>query len=466
MNFSQFFLVLNARRNIILLTLCITVATALVFSLILPKTYKATATLVLNYKGVDPVTGLTLPAQLMPGYMATQVDIIKSLGVALQVVDELKLAEDPRAQKKFREANDGKGDIRNWQAEQLLKKLNVAPSRESSFVTITFRSTNPDTAATVANAFASAYQQVSNQIKADPSRRAAHYLTDQIKVLRDKVEKAQRALSKYQQDNGIVSVDSRLDGEMARLNELSTQLVQAQTQKMDAVSRVDQSQKGGATEAPDVIANPLIQTLQSQLAQAEAKFEAIALKWTPNHPYYQEAKAEINNLRNSLNRQTRAISKSINNSAASLLQKEAEISSALAAQKTRILEINRKRDESKVLSNEMESAQRAYEAATQRFTEINLEGQSNLSDTAILTQAVPPLLPSSPRLLLNLLLATAIGTMLGIGFGMLAETLDRRVRSMRDLVNVMQAPVLGVISWRQGQPKQARLAWPRLLLSR
>jgi uncharacterized protein involved in exopolysaccharide biosynthesis len=44
----------------------------------------------LNAKGVDPVTGVTLPGQLLPGYMATQVDIITSKNVALRVVDRLR----------------------------------------------------------------------------------------------------------------------------------------------------------------------------------------------------------------------------------------------------------------------------------------------------------------------------------------------------------------------------------------
>ncbi len=95
MNFSQLLLILRAHLKISLITLIITVSATVAVSLTLPKTYKATTSLVLNYKGVDPVTGMTLPAQLMPGYMATQVDIINSSSVALAVVDELRWAEGP-----------------------------------------------------------------------------------------------------------------------------------------------------------------------------------------------------------------------------------------------------------------------------------------------------------------------------------------------------------------------------------
>src|SRR5471032_2713619 len=134
MNFSQFLLILRARKRVILLTLVVTVLTTLVVSLIIPKTYKATSSVLLNYKGIDPLTGLPMPCQLLPGYMATQIDIITSKNVALRVVDALKLAQSPAVIAQFNDAANGKGTVRDWLADLLLKKLEIVPSRESSVV--------------------------------------------------------------------------------------------------------------------------------------------------------------------------------------------------------------------------------------------------------------------------------------------------------------------------------------------
>jgi uncharacterized protein involved in exopolysaccharide biosynthesis len=101
MNISQLLLALRARYKIVLLILAVTVITTVVISKMMPKTYSASTALVVNYKGVDAVTGLSAPSQLMPGYIATQVDIIKSRGVALKVVDALKLADNPEVQQQF-----------------------------------------------------------------------------------------------------------------------------------------------------------------------------------------------------------------------------------------------------------------------------------------------------------------------------------------------------------------------------
>jgi len=459
MNFNLFLRILYARRTIIMVTMLVTLVTAVVLSLVLPKTYKATTTLVLNYKGADPITGMPLPAQLLPGYMATQVDIINSRNVGLKVVDELKLTESDVVQQQFQEDTNGKGNIHEWLADLLLKNVEVNPSRESSVLDISFKGADPQFSASVANAFASAYQLTSIQLKVEPAKKAASYINEQIRVLRDNFETAQKKLSKFQQDNGIVTADSRIDGmdvESIRLNELSNQLVQAQSALIEATSRRNQASGSGGDESPDIMNSALIQNLKVGLGNAESKFAEISQRLDKNHPQYQGAKAEVDKLRSELNEQIRAASNSVGNSARIYQQRESEIRSALAQQKAKVLQLNRTRDDLKLLRNEMESAQRAYESTSQRFTQTNLEGQSNQTDIAILNPAVVPLTPSSPKIMLNSVLSVFLGAMLGIGFGMLAELMDRRVRASEDLVGALKLPVLGVLDWTLPKPRRFR----------
>jgi uncharacterized protein involved in exopolysaccharide biosynthesis len=191
MNLTQFLLILKARSKIILITFAITVFTTLVVSLLLPKSYTATTSLVLNYKGMDPVTGLALPAQLMPGYMATQIDIITSRNVAMKVVDQLRFTESEKAKEQFNEATQGVGDIRAWFADLLLQKLDVKPSRESSVLEISFSGSDPEFAAAVANAFATAYQKTNIELKVEPAQKASEFLGEQTKTLRANQDAAQ-----------------------------------------------------------------------------------------------------------------------------------------------------------------------------------------------------------------------------------------------------------------------------------
>jgi len=461
MSLHQFLLILLARKKIILATLLTTVALALGASLVLSKTYKATASVLLNYKGVDPLTGLTMPGQLLPGYMATQIDIISSKNVALRVVDALRLASVPDVIRQFREANEGRGSVRDWLADLLLKKLDIVPSRESSVVEISFKGADPQFAAAVANAFADEYQKITVQLKTEPAKKASSYFNEQTRQLRDNVEAAQARLSKYQQEKGIVSLDTnRVDVELARLSDLSAQLVQAQSAAMEANSR-QAAASASALGSPDVANNVLIQTIRSNLALAEGKFADTSQRYGSNHPQYLAAKAELDKVRSELAAATGTVARSVGANAQVLRQREAELREAVAQQKTRVLELNRARDELGVLLKDLDSAQRAFDAASQRFSQTRIEAQSEQSDISLLNPAVAPLEPSSPRVLLNGLVAVLLGTILGVGLALLLELLNRPLRSSGDLKDMLGIPVLGTIEW---QPVHGRASGIRSLM--
>ena len=459
MNFAQFLLILQARKKIVLLTLLVTVAATLVVSLLLPKTYEATSSLVMNYKGVDPLTGLALPGQLLPGYMATQIDIISSKNVALRVVDQLKLADSPAVVAQFNESTGGKGTVRDWLAELLQKKLDIVPARESSVLNVTFKASDPQFAAAVANAFAEEYQKINVQLKVEPMKKATTYFDGQLKLLRDNLEVAQAKLSKYQQEHGIVSVDNRLDVESMRLNDLSAQLVAAQSQSMEASSRQAVAQgQGGAS--PDVTSSPVVQNLRVNLAQQQSKLAELGQRLGRNHPQYQAAAAEVGRLRAGLNEQTALVTSSVSNNANIFAQREAALRAALAEQKAKVLALNRHRDEMNVLNKDVESAQRAFNQAAQRSSQTRIEGGSDQSDVSVLNPAVAPIEPSGPRVLLNTTLSLLLGVMLGVGIAMLSEMFDRRVRSASDLAEVVHVPVLATIDWKP--PRQRRFGLPLL----
>ncbi|OIJ42763.1 chain length determinant protein EpsF [Massilia timonae] len=459
MSVHQFLLILLARKKIVLGTLLVTVLLALGWSVVQQKTYEATASVLLNYKGVDPLTGLTMPGQLMPGYMATQMDIIGSKNVALRVVDTLRLASSPAVVQQFQEANEGKGTVRDWLADLLLQKLEIMPSRESSVVEISFSGADPVFAAAVANAFAEEYRRAGVQLKTEPAKNASLYFNEQTRQLRDNLEAAQARLSKYQQEKGIVSLDNnRVDVELSRLNDLAAQLVVAQAAAMEAGSRERAAgTAGAAVDSPDVANNTLIQNLRMNLASAEAKLAEAGARFGRNHPQYQAAAAEAGKLRAELGSALGSVSRSVGANADVYRQREAELRSELAAQKERVLELNRTRDELGPLLKDLEGAQRAFDSASQRYSQTRIEAQSEQSDVSVLNPAVAPTTPSGPRILLNTLAAIVLGTVLGVGLALLLELLARPVRSSSDLQDMLGIPVLGAIAWQAPPARTGRL---------
>jgi chain length determinant protein EpsF len=467
MNVHQFLLILLARKKLILAVLAATVLLTLGYSLVQSKTYKATASVLLNYKGVDPLTGLTMPGQLLPGYMATQIDIISSKNVALRVVDQLRLASSPAVVEQFNKASDGRGTVQDWLAGLLLRKLDIVPSRESSVLEISFKGADPTFVAAVTNAFADEYQKLSVQLKTEPMKKASNYFDQQTRQLRDDLEAAQARLSKYQQEKGIVSLDNnRVDVELSRLNELSAQMVAAQAQSIEAGSR-ERMASGASVNAPDVANNAMVQNLRISLGLAEAKLAELRQRLASNHPQYVASKAEVDQLRRAYRGAISNVSSSVGNNAEVLRQRENELRNAVAAQKIKVLELNRARDELGVLLKDVESAQRAFDTTSQRLSQTRIEGQSEQSDISVLNPATVPMEADGPRVLLNTLIAILLGTILGIAIALLAEVLNRPVRSPGDLRESLGIPVLGNIAWnpprRRPRASLKRMLTPRRL---
>ena len=114
--------------------------------------------------------------------------------------------------------------------------------------------------------------------------------------------------------------------------------------------------------------------------------------------------------------------------------------------------MNRARDDMSVLSKEVENAQLAYQAAAQRYSQVQLQGQSTQSDVAVLNPATVPTDPAGPKVLFYTLASGVLGIMLGLGLALLAEMLDRRVRSGNDLVHL----VTGARCWGKSAGVQSQ----------
>ena len=447
MNIGHFFAVLWARKLTLLLSFLSVLLAAGAFSWMSEKSYKATALLVLDAKVTDPLTGALVPNLLtMPVYFATQVDIIKSRRVAMKVVDSLKIADNEQARSQFQEATEGKGNIHDWLADLLVAKLDVKPSKDSSVLELSYSASEPQFAVVMANAFADAYLQVNAELKSEPAKQNSTFFEGENKLLRDKLEKAQQKLSAFQRDNGVVVTDDRLDVEHARLAELSTQLVLAQGQTYDTQSRETQASTSAAESTPEIVNNPFIQGLKSELVRRETDLIQLSERFGLNHPKYQAAQADVGSLRTKIDIEMKKVTASLGNSRRVAQKREAELRAALELQKTKILQLKKVRDESALLSREVENAQRVYENMMMRFNQTRLEGRSNMAAAALLQPATPPLTPSSPRVLRNMLIATLFGTMFGVGLAFLREFLDRRIRTVSDLVDDLQIPVLGTLA--------------------
>lgn len=449
MNVLHLSLILKARVRTVALVTALTLAAAGIASVAVPKTYTASTSLILNYKGANHVTGNGTPALVSSGYfltyVATQIDIIKSPTLALRVVKRLNLTSAPEYRAKY--ASEATADrsahgLSEWIANKLLGKIDIKPSHDSSVITLSFSAPDRAVAAATANAFADEYRNMSIEIEAKPAMMAAGYLYTQLEGARRAMEASLSAMALFQEETGIVSQESSTDVETARLSELSTQLVGVQSQLMEAQSKTIQVTHGSAAETPDIANNALIQSLKSDLSKAQTKLSSVTEIVTPEHPNAAAAKAEVVAISDELARQTLLMKASLSANTAILAKREAVLRGALAQQRQKVLSLNQKRTQLTLMAKEVDNRTRIYDALSQRLAQTSIQSQAHQPDVAILSPATAPLLPSNPRKLVVLAVGGLAGLLVGACGAFLQEFFDRRIRSTDDLIRITCTPII------------------------
>ncbi|HEX5392830.1 MAG TPA: chain length determinant protein EpsF [Rhodocyclaceae bacterium] len=440
---------LRARLRVFMLILLATVATATIVSLIMPKTYIATASLLVDSRDDQSMTpqGQAMPERERVGYMQTQLDILKSERVARKVVRDLNMVETYQTLSAFDEGSAPKtkgNNVEDWLAAGLLKHLKL-DSSTSSIIRVSYASSSPEFSQTIANAFAKAYMDTVLDLRVEPSRQTAAWFEQQAKGLRTDLEQAQSRLTEFERAKGIIAADERYDMESSRLTELSNEVARAQSQSADAGSRAHQARVGSGA-LTEVLNNPLIQNLKTDLARSEARLKEMSAQLGVNHPGYQRQLAETQELRSRVEMESKRLVEAIGHSADQSHQREAGLMGALEAQRQRVMNMRQYRAQLSTLTHDVDAAQRAYDTAIQRSLASRVEGSASHANVSVLNPAVEPTKAARPRIGLNISLSILAGLMFALGAVGLMETFDRRVRSIEDLESELHVPLLAELN--------------------
>jgi chain length determinant protein EpsF len=439
MNIGQLLQILWARRGLVFMVTLLAFALVVVMELARPSHYEATTSLVIDSRGIDPITGANTPAPPTAGVMATQTEVITSVANALKVVEKLGLPQ--------RRADEGL-DKEGWAAE-LLAHLTVRIPPNGNVVRIIYEDSDPKFAAAAANAFADGYLQTSLDLRLAPAKQQSGWFDEQLRGMRTNVEEQRAKLTDYQRKNNIVASTDRLDVENGRLEALSKQLTDAQRVAQEATARLQQTERAlrgdRLSEMPDIMTNGLLQTLKAEQMRASAKLAELNERYDRNHPLHMSASAEVRSINQKIASELQSLRGSLDHAAGIANQQVADLQRSFDTQKARILELSQQSDEISVRDREVQTAQTAYDAALQRASQVRLESQLNQTSAAVLDRAIAPIAPAGLGFLVSAVLAISFGAMLGIAAAVLLEMLDRRVRDSNDLTRFAGIEVLAEV---------------------
>lgn len=444
MSFSQILAILRARWLVMLSVFAFIVLSVLALCLILPKKYSASGAVMVDVKSPDPVAGMVLPAMMNPSYMTTQVDLLMSERVALKAMRTLGVQNSPLLRQQWQTSTKGQGDYDAWVSDFLRRGLEVKPARESNILTVNYVGSDPAFSAALCNAFIEAFIAVTVEMRQEPARQYNAMFDTLADQVRGRLEKAQTRLSTFQREKELMATEERFDIENGRLADLSAQYTQLQSALYDITSRKAQS-AGRADQTPDVLSNTVISSLRSDLARQEAKLEEAQARLGDSHPSIIELKANIGTLRKRMSEETSRVSGSLGMMTNVGESRLSQVREALNAQRTKVLRLKDLRDEASVMTRDVDNLQRAYDAVQGRATQARIESQTSQTNLSVVKTATPPTEPSSPKTVLNMLLAIVFGAILAFISALMLELTDRRVRTVDDVLNDLKLPLVGVM---------------------
>lgn len=444
MSFEQLYRILRARRRLALSLYLAIIGTAIALTLLLPKTYTAKTHVMVDLKP-DPVSGLTQLAVMQPsGYLATQVNLLKSDAVARRVVKTLNLTDNPEMRAKWTKETHERGNYEDWLGKVLLKGLTVSLVRESSIIEIEYESVSPSFAAALANAFANAYIDTVVSMRTSPAKRYTDYFDDRARLAQQRAQEAQNRLVAAQKEKGIIASDERLDIETQRLAELGSQLNTIRAMRAEASSRSTLA-NANPEKVQNVVMNPLVAGMTADLAKEEAKLQILLERYGDKHPAVMEQRATIVSLKSKLSAESSRVISSVSVDTKIADARVAQAQAAYEEQRNRVMKLKDARAELNVLEKEADSAQHIYEAIQLKQNQSSLESNVNQSAMSIMAPAVEPPTHSSPKMWISLVLAIGLGGIATLLVTLAAELLDRRVRTSVDLIQALELPVIGVM---------------------
>jgi uncharacterized protein involved in exopolysaccharide biosynthesis len=448
MSLMQFLRILVARKWMVLGTFLACVGVATSIALLLPKRYPASARVLLDIARPDPITGQSISANAMRGYVMTQIQLLKDMRVAGAVVDQLGLANDPRTIAAYEATGrtEADGGIRAWIGQSIIDRTNADIVMGSNILEIRYEAANQEQAKQVVGALRNAYINESLRFRTDAAGRGSDWFREQATTLQAQLRAAEQRLSTFMQENDVVIVGGA-DSDIVKLQSLQA-----------AVQQARGAQTANETMSAGRLANdPVADQLQLQLATIEDELALAGARLGPEHPTYKAIEARRNTLRQALGQ---AQSKSRAGVAAvtgasrrSLAQLEAE----LAAQEAKVVARKPIIDQLVNLNREVTVLREQYDKILARGADLRLEADVSETGLVVLGDATASSTPSYPRIPLIVGLSAFFGLALGVLAALVTEFLARRVRGPEDLGYAIGAPVLVTVGSPETSPLRLRM---------
>lgn len=447
--FQKYYKMLVKRRYLFISSALLIMSVVVWGSFFLPKQYEAKSTVFIERSVIkDMVKGITITPSVE--------DKIRVLRYAMlsreSIVNVLKRLDLDAATKNERELEE--------MINRFQKGTDITIRGNDLFI-VTFKDKDPRRAMEYVNALVRGYVESNVSSKREEAYGANRFITEQVKLYKDKVDKAEEAIIAYRQSKGVyMSVDDR-----ALINEIKAYQAEIDAMRIrrnELVATRNSIKQQLRGEEPFTVA--VLNTKKSggshnaQISMRENRIKQLLSSYTENYPEIIKLKAEIEALKaepkaadtsdysvpesemstlNPIHQDLKqrlfqseaelgAIDAKLKQLGAVIARKEGELRN-IPAEKMKLAELEKERDSHRVIYEQLLARQGQSEVSKQ------MEVEDKATTFRIVDPAVVPTKPVSPNRVRLILLGILAGIAGGAGIIFLRETLDSSVKESSTL---------------------------------
>jgi len=469
--FGDLLRLLKRQRWIVLGVLGLTVAISLVYTLRQPRRYTAVCRLEIDLntpKSSLSIESVPQAAEANEQKMATQLGILTSQTIALEVVDELGLNKDPD----FMGPNANPKPLAQYSdfekftiAQRFRNGLGVEFEKGTEIAQIKYTSLRPDLSASIANAIATQYIQNNFKTKFNITQQTSTWLTGQLETLRKQVGEAEEAFADFQRQTGLLQTEEGHSATLDRITQLSTALAAAQTLRIlkEISYKESLGTAGDQVLPPSTIA--VLTALRTNQASVQAELASLSIKFGENYPRVAQLRNQLAAIDTSIADAVAHGRQQLRSDYEASVDNEHKLNAELEGEKQRVFALNENGLKYSILQRRVISTRNLYEDLTTKLREAEITSGLSSDSLSIVDPALAPNIPSQPRRQLNMAVGILLGLVLGIASAIVFDSINASVRTLKDVETYSQLPVLGLVPhgdvFGTGQVKIGVVSEPR-----
>ncbi|WP_316187919.1 MULTISPECIES: exopolysaccharide transport family protein [unclassified Bradyrhizobium] len=308
-------------------------------------------------------------------------------------------------------------------------RFSVASAGRSRVINISYQSSSPEAAKTLANALTQTFLEDQRTEGANSREVASSWLWKELKQLDQQLREADDKIQKFRRTKGLMrGANAPISSE--RLTSIGQQLSQAEAARADAAARLQEiksEQERGPTDAPSVLQSRTIADLKQQLTTVSAQLASAAGVLGPKHPSILALTREQAIIQQRLVAEMQSIAASAqktydaNTALVNSLKKQMETAKAEAGSAT----LDEASIESMVRDTEIKRQQ--YAELYKKASELETERRVLRGSTRLVSLAELPSKPFFPKKIPFLAAGMTLALIFGVGAALLADKLGARL---------------------------------------